>query len=199
MNLLELTLRDTKKESIRLSKKIAESDFSPELIVFVGKGAFIIGKEISNYFDVPLVEIHAKREKNKIKDSLSFILKLIPKNIKKYLREKELNSNIHYKKSSRNVYLNNRYISKINQTKNVLIVDDSVDTGNTAKQVYDYINKCFNNKVIKFASINYFDKSKEIFEVDYTLYHNHIIIGPWSKDSRYYSEFLKRYHEWKKE
>lgn len=66
MNYLELSKKNVKEESNKLAKKI-KLDFEPEIIVFVAKGAFYIGDEISKYFQIPLVEIKAQRKKGILK------------------------------------------------------------------------------------------------------------------------------------
>ncbi|MED4023440.1 MULTISPECIES: phosphoribosyltransferase [Priestia] len=194
MNYLELSIKDTEKETIKLAERIKnENQFAPDIVVFISKGSYIIGKTFSDYFKVPLVEIFAVREGNKLKEIISPLLRVIPKRLKKYLRSKELKSGVHSKNTQRKVYFEkgNELLQK---AINILIVDDSVDTGYTAKQVYEYIDKSFGeNKVIKFASLNYFEESKVVFEVEYTLYKNSIMVGPWSKDSKYHKEFILQY------
>ncbi|MGG0464508.1 phosphoribosyltransferase family protein [Priestia aryabhattai] len=192
MNYLELSISDTQENTKKLANEI-EKDFIPDVIIFISKGSFVIGKTFSEYFNIPLVEIFAVREGNRFKDLISPILKIIPKKIKKTLRQKELKSGIHNKNSSRKVYLQ-KGENYIREASNILVVDDSVDTGHTAKQVCEYIKSLFQeNKTIKFASLNYFEESKEVYKVDYSLYKNSILVGPWSKDSLYYRRFLEYY------
>ncbi|MCA1065338.1 phosphoribosyltransferase [Rossellomorea sp. AcN35-11] len=174
---------------------MVEQDFKPDVVVFISKGAFIIGETISNYYDVPLVEIFAVREGNKLKDLLSPIFRFIPKGLKNFLRKKELQSGYHKKNVNRKVSLENGF-DLLNKAKNILIVDDSVDTGYTAKQVSNYIYTTFKTSPT-FASLNYFSESKEVYRVDYYNYENYVMNGPWSKDSKHYKEFLKRYVQWK--
>ncbi|WP_371810004.1 phosphoribosyltransferase [Geobacillus sp. DSP4a] len=181
--------------SKQLAQKISQ-DFRPDVVVFIAKGSYIIGDVISKYFNVPLIEIHATREGNTFKNLVSPILKLIPKGVKIYLRKRELQLGVHSKNSDRRVYLE-KGKDKLEGAENVLVVDDSVDTGNTAKQVCEFIRNNFWNKTIKFASLNYFEESKKVYRVDYSLYKNYILIGPWSKDSKYYNEFIMRYQQWK--
>lgn len=166
-------------------------------MVFIAKGSYIIGDVISKYFNVPLIEIHAVREGNKLKNLVSPVLKLIPKSVKNYLRKKELQSGVHNKNSERRVYLE-KGKDKLEDAENILVVDDSVDTGHTAKQVCDYILRHYENKIVRFASLNVFEDSERVFKVHYSLYRNHIMIGPWSKDSKEYRQFVKRYEQWKK-
>lgn len=192
MNSIELSIKDTEEISRQLAVNIAK-DFKPDIVVFIARGSYIIGNTISKYFGVPLVEIFAVRRGNKLKDALSPFLKLIPSKIKKCLRKRELKSTIHQKNPDRKVYLGSDS-SQLKNADNILIVDDSVDTGNTAKQVYRFIIDNFGDKNVKFACLNVFDGSEKVFKVDYSLYKNYVLIGPWSKDSKFYNEFIKRYN-----
>ncbi|MFC0296528.1 phosphoribosyltransferase [Geobacillus jurassicus] len=196
MRYLELSIKDTEEASKQLAQKISQ-DFKPDVVVFIAKGSYIIGDVISKYFEVPLIEIHAVREGNKLKNLVSPVLKLIPKSVKNYLRKKELQSGVHNKNSERRVYLE-KGKDKLQDAENILVVDDSVDTGHTAKQVCEYIIRNFGEKTMRFASLNVFAESERIFRVHYSLYKNCIMIGPWSKDSEYYCEFIMRYEQWKK-
>ncbi len=189
-------MENLREKSLELAKNI-EKTYKPDLVVFVAKGSYIIGEEISKHFNTPLVEVYATREGNKIKNILSPFIKLVPRDLKNYLRKKEVKSGIHDKNTKRRVYFKKEY-KELMLSKNILIVDDSVDTGHTAKQVYEHIKEKYENKKIKFASLNYFKKSEELFKVDYCLHENYIMIGPWSKDSKYYKEFLTRYNLAKK-
>src|SRR5690606_10036691 len=138
----------------------------PDLVIFVAKGAFLIGHEISNYFKVPLLAVFAERGGGRIKNFLSPLLRLLPKKIKLLLRRIELKSNIHINNPKRNIYIVSEYNDFVNR-RNILIIDDSVDSGNTAKEVCNFVCSKFPNSNIKFAALNYFDKSTHIFNVDY--------------------------------
>ncbi|MFD9624840.1 phosphoribosyltransferase [Peribacillus muralis] len=195
MNYLELSIGELEKESKRLAKRI-NKDYKPDIIVFIAKGSYIIGKTLSDFFNVPLIEINAVRKGNKLKKILGPFLKLIPSNIKKYLRKKEIESGIHTNTTHRNVFLAHGEL-QLKAASNVLIVDDSIDTGYTAKQVMEYIKENFKNERVKFASLNYFEESQKVFKGDFNLYKNTIMIGPWSKDSKYNKEFVEFYNLYK--
>ena len=77
MKYIELSIPELEVSSRDLAKKVA-SEFQPEVVVFIAKGSFLIGQEISNYFNVPLVECFAVREGNKLKELGSPILKILP-------------------------------------------------------------------------------------------------------------------------
>lgn len=84
----------------------------------------------------------------------------------------------------------------ISRYENILLIDDSIDTGNTLRSVLDYLKdiKKFN---IKIATLNIFEKEKPIVSADYSLYTDTIIKGPWSEDSIEYEKFLEEYFYYK--
>ena len=194
MKYLELSEKNVRDESLELAKKI-EKEFTPEIVVFVARGSFYIGDEISKYFNVPLIEIRAMREKNKLKELVSPILKLIPRKIKQILREIEINSNTHKKVGKRNVEMEERYLKELLKYKKVLLVDDSIDTGNTIVEILNYLKKY--GLEIKTAGLNVFEMSKEIIKIDFYNCENTLLNGPWSKDSEYYGQFMEDYKKWK--
>ena len=193
MKYIELSIEELKNQSIELAKLISV-DFQPDVIVFIAKGSFLIGYEISNFFNTPLVECFAVRKGNKLKQYVSPIIKYFPKKLKQYLRKRELQSGVHSFSSDRNVYIRNQR-NVIEHAANILVVDDSVDTGYTVREVIHYLTDNFSKGNIRVAALNYFEKSVAIFPIDYFLYTNCILQGPWSKDSKYYKEFKLRYKQ----
>lgn len=190
MNYIELSEESTRTESRTLARKIAEN-FKPEIVIFVAKGSYYIGDEIAKYFNVPLIEIKAERQSGKIKKIIAPILKLIPSFIKKQLREIEVKSNVHKVKSERKISLEKDNIEKLMKCKNILLVDDSIDTGNTIKQIVNFLDKYKLN--IKTAGLNVFTMSEEIIKIDYYNYKDTLLNGPWSNDSKYYKKFMEDY------
>ncbi|PGT18404.1 MULTISPECIES: phosphoribosyltransferase [Bacillus cereus group] len=195
MNCIELSIRNLEIESKKLAVKI-EKEFQPDVVIFIAKGSFLIGQTISEYLRVPLLEIHAVRKGNKLKEFIKPVIKIIPKSLKEYLRRKEIQSGVHNQNIDREIYFDkSKYeMGKINK---ILVVDDSVDTGHTANQVVKYLGNIYSETEIKFASLNYFKDSVNIFSVDYSLYEDYILIGPWSNDSKYNKEFIGLYDQWR--
>lgn len=192
MRYIELSIGELEERSKELAEIVAK-DYQPDVIVFIAKGSFLIGVEISKYFKAPLVECFAVRKGNDFKKILAPILRILPSKIKAYLRSRELKSGLHSMHKERDVYIQNQ-LDIIKNSKNILVVDDSVDTGNTVKKVVGYLRN-FNKENIKIATLNYFLKSESVYQVDYSLYSDCIMVGPWSKDSKYYKEFIRRYKE----
>lgn len=192
MKYLELSEESTREESRKLAFKI-EKNFKPEIVIFVAKGSYYIGDEIAKYFNIPLIEIRAERQKGKLKQVVAPLLKIIPSFIKKILREFEVKSNTHKKNSKRKVILEEKYLKELLKYKKVLLVDDSIDTGNTIKQIIEYLKKY--NLEIKIAGLNIFSMSEEVIKIDYYNYKDTLLNGPWSNDSKYYKEFIKKYEQ----
>lgn len=59
-------------------------------MIFIASGSYLIGEDLATLNNVPLLEIKAKRVGGKAKKYLSFVLKLIPRKLKIYLRKKKL-------------------------------------------------------------------------------------------------------------
>ena len=196
MNYQELSIKKLEKENKKLFS-LVKKKYDFDCIIFIAKGAFLIGKSLSDLAGVPLLEIFATRKGGKLKKTLNPILKIIPEKLKIYLRKKEMNSNVHTKNSDREIKYDTEKWEKHKKAKRILIVDDSIDTGYSALLVKEAISKFFSKSDVKFAVINYFDKAKDVFEPDFYLYKNTMIKGPWSNDSKENKEFLKKYYNWR--
>ena len=195
MELLELSkksLQETNKELYNLIIKY----YNYDLVIFIAKGSYLIGKDLAKLNNVPLLEIFATRKGGKFKKIISPFLRVIPKKIKNVLRKKEFNSNYHEKNNERDIMFDEVIWSKYKNKKNILLVDDSVDTGYSIKYAKEKIDNFFNNSTVKVAAINCFTKSKKIINTDYYLYLDKMLLGPWSNDSKENKDYLKEYCEW---
>ena len=67
------------------------------------------------------------------------------------------------------------------EVKNILIIDDAIDTGKTMFIVKSNLNKLFPNAQIKNAVISWTIESS-IIKPDYYLFKNVLVRFPWSKD-----------------
>lgn len=195
MELLELSKSKLHEENVKLFEKI-KNDYDYDLVIFIAKGSYLIGKDLADLKRVPLLEIFATRKGGKLKKIISPFLKIIPKKIKNRLRKKEMNSNYHEKNSERNISFNVNIWKKYIDCKNILLVDDSVDTGYSIKSTVDAIQIFFPNSNIKVATLNVFEKSKKIVYTDFYLYSEKMLLGPWSNDSKENKQYLKEYGEW---
>ena len=101
MDCVMLSLKSLREESLKLAKTI-EKDYTPDIVIYIARGGYLIGKEISDYFNVPCVGIHAERRGGGVKEIISPVLRIIPLFIKRMLREFELKSNVHKVEKKRN-------------------------------------------------------------------------------------------------
>lgn len=146
---------------------------------------------MSDFFDIQCRGLRISRVGNNRKEKLKFILKIIPNFIKNILRELEFKSGIHRRSSKRNI---SEVDSNLIYGKNILLIDDSVDTGNSIVSAVNFLkNNYDNNLSIKVAALNKFKISEDVIKTDYYIYENSIIIYPWSKDSKQYNEFINLY------
>lgn len=195
MELLELSRKKLTEENKKLYEKVIK-DYNYDLVIFIARGSYLIGKDLADLNNVPLLEVFASRKGGKLKKIISPILKIIPKGIKNILRKKEFNSNYHEKNSERSIRYNEEIWNKYKDSKRVLLVDDSVDTGYSIKYAKEAIEKFFKKATVKVAAINYFEKSTKIVNTDFYLYSEKMLLGPWSNDSKENKEYLKEYEKW---
>lgn len=199
MKFLELSIKETEKKCKEWALEI-KKEYNPDIIVYVAKAGYLIAEPMKDTLDAKLVGIDATREGNSLKEIISPILSILPNFIKKFLRKLELKSNIHNKKNNRNITFHES-LSEINSNKkyNILVVDDSVDTGNSMKQIVDVLSKTFSNSKIKTAALNVWSQSEKIIFIDYALYRDTVIKTPCSKDSKEYKKFIEIYKKNTKE
>ena len=197
MDYLELSSKDVEEKSIELYQKIIK-DYDYDLVIFIAKGSYTIGKKLADLNNCDLLEVKATRTGNKLKKMLSPFLKVIPKNVKMFLRKKEFNSNIHENNTERNIIYNKDIWDAHKNCERILLVDDSVDTGYSIKSCKEEIQKFFPSADVKVAAFNYFEKSTKVVNTDYSIYIDTMLNGPWSSDSKYYSTFLEEYNSMKR-
>ena len=197
MNYVELSAKDVKERCRTLSEQVSASGFRPDLVIFIAKGAFQIGKIMSDNLSCPLAEISCKRSGGKLKEKLSPVLKLIPGRVRGFIREKEMNKRNKKNNSERSTEYNVKQWSEYDNAERVLIVDDSIDSGSSMRAAVDAASEFFQKAEIRTAVLNVFDGSEAIVKADYHLTDNLLISGPWSNDSKEHKKFLSQYRRWK--
>jgi len=194
VNYLELSIENVKENSKKLYKKIIKN-YDYDLVIFIAKGSYLIGQELATLNNADLLEIFATREGGKLKKLIKPLFKFIPKKILIKLREKEMKSDFHEQKSDRKVSFDKEIYSKYKNKKNILLVDDSIDSGNSIILTKEEIQNFFPKANIKVAVFNVMKKAT--IKADYTLYKDMMICGPWSNDSKENNKHTKMYIEWK--
>ena len=201
MNSIVLSLENLEKESLSLARKV-EADFRPDLVVYIARGGYLIGDTIAGYFNVDNIGIHAEREGGKLKELISPVLRCLPQSVKLSLRKMELASGVHKEYKERKIYWDNSDVCLrvLKNKKNILVVDDSVDTGYSMISVVQKIRRDVGEDIIiKTAAINCWSKSLSVIRTDFCIYEDTIIQTPMSKDSQEYSVFEFLYNNRGKE
>jgi hypoxanthine phosphoribosyltransferase len=197
MNCVELSIKSLEEHCNNWAITIGKT-VKPDAVVYIAKAGYLIGKIFSLYFNCPLYGINTERFGNQKKAFLAPIFKYCPQKLRNYLIWLELKTNIHNHNSKREIIFLDEpcfYIKK----GDVLVVDDSVDTGNSLKSVVDVIQNKNPNFVIHTAGLNVWDKSESLIHTDFALYRNTIIKSPMSKDSKEYKDFLSIYNASRKD
>lgn len=194
MKYIELSRKDIEEQCKDWAKEIQKS-YQPDLIVYVAKAGYLIGREMKDVFNVPLVGISATREGNALKEVVGPIVSRMPNFVRNILISLELKSDTHSKNAERQIHFHEGLEKmKSSNIQSILVVDDSVDTGHSMKQVVDAIHSLFGDVEIKIAGLNVWDKSRSIIDSDFALYKNTVIKSPMSKDSKEYKDFMRIYN-----
>ena len=196
MDCIELSIKKLDNICCQFASEI-KKDYRPDIVIYLAKGGYLIGKSMCSVLKVPLVAVGSVREGNALKEQLASLLGLLPRWLCNFLRNLELKTNVHAKQKERHV----KFLDDITQFQNteeplkILIVDDSVDTGNSIIAVHQLIKQFFVNPIIRVAALNVMSQSKSTVDVDYYLYTDKMLRTPMSKDSREYRKFLRLYAE----
>lgn len=195
MQHLELSRKALEEQCSTWANNIKEV-YQPDLIIYIARGGYLIGKQMKEVFQVPMIGVSTVRDGNGLKEKIGPLVAVLPNCIRNLLISIEMKSNKHAKNTERKV----RFLKGVEDVKDkdiqkILVAEDSVDTGNSLQQAIKTIRTVFPDAEIKVASLNVWDKSKSIAHVDYALYENTIIKSPMSKDSKEYKEFRETYRK----
>lgn len=181
----------------QLGKQIKDQGFKPDLIIGVLTGGGYVGRNLYNYLkkDNPQLlyketKLQRGSTKLKSKSNIKIFLKKLPYsflNIIRILEVEILELKAKFITPSRygTLELDKESINFLKEgNKNVLIVDDCIDTGMTLKIIKDYISKEFNqSNDIKLAVITTAHRHP-IVTADFSLYNRVLIRFPWAYDTK---------------
>lgn len=191
MKIKQLSMREITELSKFWAEEIKKT-YRPDCVIYVARGGFLIGRELAECFEVPLIAVSASRSGDGAKKLLSAIAPFIPEKIKDLARLAELRMNIHKSNSKRDIRLPDGDTG-VRKAKEILIVDDSVDTGNTIKTVKNAVQGIAPHANIRIAALNVWEEAGNIIQIDYSLFSDTILKTPMSKDNREYRQFLREY------
>ncbi len=187
---------EIQKDCREWAREIAES-FYPEIVIFVANSGYLYAKPIADALGAKLGYVKAVRSGDSAKNKLTPVMKLVPKAIINWIICSPLKFYYHSRKKDRNVIVPDS-LKRISSEEigKILIVDDSVDTGYTMKQVLERIKELFPGAVVKTASYVVSDFSKRNFEIDYCRFRNKMFLTATSRKSTEYEDYMKEISEW---
>ena len=190
----DISLSQIKEYSLLLAHKVSSSGWMPDHILYVERAGLFIGHVMSSYFDCSISGIYCGRSGRFLKSKTRIILRLLPKAVTHLMREVEIKSNIHSIKDGRKVYIESLYPP---QGKKLLIVDDAIDTGYSAKDILGFLlNRGYHRNNIKISVLTNTYKNSTC-RADISLFDQVKLAFPWSYDSREYNRAWTLYDEYK--
>jgi len=172
---------------------LVEKTYHPDMIVGIATGGAVVLSKMGYENDIKTLVIKKQRPFTRTKEKYKFHswLPYLPEKINNLLRMIELGFNEYQfnkstikNKNSDKVVILSGNIDELYESKKILIVDDSVDSGSTLKSCMEYIcTKVPETAEIRTASINVTFKYPEITPT-YSLYNRTIVRYPWANDVR---------------
>lgn len=187
--IIDITLAQLPDICKQMAQNIEDMHFSPDVIIAVERAGRLLAFNLQEHLNVPMTSIYATRPGTNSKHKYSAILKFLPRGVRSCLRVLEAHSGFHKANSSREV--RSPYpLSSVDS--HVLLVDDSIDTGNTMQAVIDFLLELgFSRNRITTAVINTTLKNP-LIKPDVFLLKN-LCSFPWSADSSESEAFLQEY------
>ena len=191
--IITLSMEELKDISICAAKEIAERK-PVDLVVYIARAGFPLAYYMNAVFQCRLLGVKAVRKGNRVKSIVGKLLSYTPAFFKDFLRNLELRLGVHKKYSHRCVEFH-ASLQEIDRSLHysILVVDDSVDTGSSMKQVTAKIAETFPDAEITTYALNVFKESREQIAVDGFAFQDAIIRTPMSKDSVEYKAFCSMY------
>jgi len=195
MKVVTLLENDFESECKRLAYKVA-GDFQPDLVVGIRTGGGYVGKRVhaalNGNGNIRYFEVNIERGGTEIKRRINLrrILQVLPESVLNFLRVfevfvLELISKVRVPKRHSHFLVPDEIRDFLNEGgRNILLVDDCVDTGATLKCVLDFFKEGFGRgNRLRSAVITKAHK-QPLVEVDYLLYNRVLIRFPWSFDTK---------------
>ena len=182
-------------KSCRSWCELIKPAYAPELVIYIARGGYIIGRAMQAGFRVPLVGIGATRKGNSIKEYVFPILAVMPRKICNAMRRMEVSSGVHQRQHDRQIRFHRELanIADPAAITKILLVDDSIDTGHSMRQVREHVARHFPMAEIRIFVLNEMTSQQPAIRADYALYRDTALRTPMSKDSREYYTFKKLY------
>ncbi len=188
------TMKEVREDCILWAEEISES-FRPDIVVFIAKSGFLFAEPIAEYFGCNMMDITVKRPGDKVKDSIKKIFHHIPKFL--WFALIRLGFGYNDKHSDRVLTYGRKFLpDDLAKYKNILLVDDSADTGFTVIKAEHEIQRLAPESQIKVCCYCVLSMCEKRVRIDYSRYKDTVIFTGTSRYSDEYSEFVRRLEEW---
>jgi len=188
MKVLTLNNETFEKESLKLISKL---EVKPDLVVGIVKGGSYVLEAIKKHptindglFELITLQRQSTKIKQRYLKPFLFVLPYRILNKLRVLESKQVTSKISKinLKQLQNIVLKFEIENtKAKSIKNILIVDDAIDTGKTMFIVKNNLKQKFPKAKIEIAVLTWTIDSS-IVKPDYYLYKNTLLRFPWSND-----------------
>ena len=188
--------QEIEADCLEWAKEI-KRQYEPDLIIFIAKSGFLFAKPLADYFDCELIDVRISRPSNKKYDFIKKCIPIVPKFlISRYLISK-VSKKGYSEKKDRKLELTTSFLKcEFDHFKNILIVDDSVDTGWSLKKLLDVLDDKGVIDRCKVASYCVLREALLNVKVDFYRYIDTIIITATSRYSREYKSYINAYKSW---
>lgn len=192
---LFMTIDEAVQLSHELAIRIAECGEKPELIIAVANGALLVAKIVSDDLNIPMQTIKVKRKATIAKEFVAkrpVLLKIIAKCYRVPLLHKPMVWLINQFKILDSTPHSEEVCDQTNK-KNIVVVDDAIETGQTLAMVYQIFN-CNGGNTVTTAVIawsNKYDSDALYGIIPNTYIGRRIQHFPWSGNSPYLQEYLQ--------
>lgn len=190
---------DVIKKSTEMAEYIA-LEYMPDMVVFIAKSGFLFAKPIADFFNCRLYETKAQRVGDEHKNTVHKFIPRLPMWLLGFaLRSKAMYS-YNQSNTDRNVLISSMLKNQAtNEKKQILLVDDSADTGWTLLKVQTELKKLFPNSEIRIFCYCVVKFSEQRINVDYYCYKDTIVLTATSRYSKEHSTFLENLERFRKE
>lgn len=193
MKVLTINKIKLNKYSQELAKQVLDSDFKPNLIIGIKTGGIFVSKplykKILEKIDTSYCELSLSRPLTNRKKKLQIhkLLKLLPYSLLNVLRNLEvklyemIKDKNYIPHRQNDILIDNKTIELIKISKNILLVDDAIDSGATLREIKTKIVTINNNANIKIAVLTSTHKSSYI-NANFSLFKRVLLRCPWAQD-----------------
>lgn len=194
MDFVELSIEEVDRLSRSLAASVVDSGYRPDLVAYLARGGWLIGKSVAKELSCPILELSTHRSGDKFKAKNSRLLRAIPHAARKNLRTIEITKRLKQTDAThgKRLHITDRYNAP-EQANAILLVDDSADTGVSLRAAVELLREAYPSADIKIAVFNVFREARRQVDIPISLYEDTLLCLPSSKDSRDYERFLIGY------